>query len=660
MKNAYYYHKKLIIVFFVMFVCCVLGIFIYRAWQSSQQSQVPPEPGTREYTEAAQRAKNAAPAEEEVAMPAEQMHDNILATEDIAQDVHVPEGSLKNEAITLTSQQLKWKDRPEIVTMQEEFYVIALADVKSGPWQGATLLGVINGGYGADAYLALQKGNRIVIALKYLETEKDGYARYNARDSYDIGQRIVGIDGIVTVVKDIDVVQLRYEHVVRATYHNTPLILLRTYHRFEEVLDGMLAVARSDSMTFDEGAKRYLKRIDYVHPLYGQAWITDRSKLPQKNAELQEGADIFLLDGIYFRSSANTPIVYNLVPDVVSEDYIQKITGKEADLAFSNQGDILAITWNDGTRNTQRYMYRAGGCGMETFVTGSDSPLYTTVNQEELVAVGRADSGRTIYTFRSATHPLVREAFAAYESTKNDMWTQEQMQKTLGKRSLANAQELLDRKMMIVFKDVFDRWHVLKSTVLAPPVECGKPVIYLYPQEPTDVRVQVRPDGGFTVTDPVYPNGGWRVHAQPSGQLTDLRDGATYPYLFWEGNSSVPYVRPRRGWIVARDELDAFFERTLAAQGLNARERADFRDFWVTRMQRNPSPYFFVTYAPRTFIDRAAPLAITPRPDTVIRVLMDYVPLPSRDVMGDVAPLPLTAPQRTGFTVVEWGGRLKN
>lgn len=47
------------------------------------------------------------------------------------------------------------------------------------------------------------------------------------------------------------------------------------------------------------------------------------------------------------------------------------------------------------------------------------------------------------------------------------------------------------------------------------------------------------------------------------------------------------------------------------------------------------------------------PLNITPKPDTLIRIMMDYKSL---DTPIDVQPLSIPqAPARNGFTVVEWG-----
>lgn len=49
----------------------------------------------------------------------------------------------------------------------------------------------------------------------------------------------------------------------------------------------------------------------------------------------------------------------------------------------------------------------------------------------------------------------------------------------------------------------------------------------------------------------------------------------------------------------------------------------------------------------------SARLTITPTPDTLIRVFMAWSPL---DEAVEIAPQTLTAPTRSGFTAVEWGG----
>ena len=68
------------------------------------------------------------------------------------------------------------------------------------------------------------------------------------------------------------------------------------------------------------------------------------------------------------------------------------------------------------------------------------------------------------------------------------------------------------------------------------------------------------------------------------------------------------------------------------------------------------SPYYFVTFLCNREMNQIAPLIINPKPDTVIRVLMDFTPLTSPI---NVKEYEILTPQRNGFTVVEWGGVLR-
>ena len=69
----------------------------------------------------------------------------------------------------------------------------------------------------------------------------------------------------------------------------------------------------------------------------------------------------------------------------------------------------------------------------------------------------------------------------------------------------------------------------------------AKPVIYLYPKQSTDVSVTLGyPEEELTYTYPAYEDG-WRVHAEPDGRLTNLKDGSTHYYLFWEGDKKIDW-----------------------------------------------------------------------------------------------------------------------
>jgi hypothetical protein len=186
-----------------------------------------------------------------------------------------------------------------------------------------------------------------------------------------------------------------------------------------------------------------------------------------------------------------------------------------------------------------------------------------------------------------------------------------------------------------------------------PAVECGKPVIYLYPEKEMDVKVNVSPRGGIKESIPNY-NQGWSVKASPRSLIYNYADAVQYPYLFWEGYS-YQYVRSNQGFVVKNSELERMLPIYLAKLGLQNQEITDFTDFWIPEMRQTDKPYYFITFVPKKQFDAMAPLSVDPKPDTIIRVFMDYQGL---DKFVNVEAPRLSAPQRIGFTVVEWGGAL--
>lgn len=179
------------------------------------------------------------------------------------------------------------------------------------------------------------------------------------------------------------------------------------------------------------------------------------------------------------------------------------------------------------------------------------------------------------------------------------------------------------------------------------PFVAYKPVIYLYPEVETDVSVKLLLDGKLTCTYPSY-NTGWEVTASPDGTLTDDK-GQTYRYLYWEGETDVQWDMTA-GFCVKGEDTAAFLEDALAKLGLNRAEANEFIVYWLPMME--PNPYNLISFQTDVYTE-AARLEIDPAPDTVIRVFMawkasdSFLMLPEQE---------LTAPERIGFTVIEWGG----
>ena len=178
-----------------------------------------------------------------------------------------------------------------------------------------------------------------------------------------------------------------------------------------------------------------------------------------------------------------------------------------------------------------------------------------------------------------------------------------------------------------------------------------KPVIYLYPEEKTEVSVQLALNGKLTCTYPAYRNG-WQVTAMPDGTLTD-ENGLHYNYLYWEGETAAQYDFSK-GFCVRGEDTAAFLEDSLAKLGLTRREANEFIVYWLPLMQDNP--YNIISFQTDRYTE-AAKLEISPAPDTLIRIFMVW--MPSENYV-DMKPQQLSAPERIGFTVVEWGGTQKN
>lgn len=174
-----------------------------------------------------------------------------------------------------------------------------------------------------------------------------------------------------------------------------------------------------------------------------------------------------------------------------------------------------------------------------------------------------------------------------------------------------------------------------------------KPVIYLYPEAETEVSVKLDYNGKLTCTYPEYKNG-WTVTASPDGTLVGT-NGQIYNYLYWEGETNAQYDLSK-GFCVKGEDTAAFLEDALAKLGLTRREANEFIVYWLPQMQDNP--YNIISFQTDIYTD-SAKLLVDPAPDTLIRVFMAWR---AADEYSKPEEQELSAPERKGFTVIEWGG----
>lgn len=183
-----------------------------------------------------------------------------------------------------------------------------------------------------------------------------------------------------------------------------------------------------------------------------------------------------------------------------------------------------------------------------------------------------------------------------------------------------------------------------------------KPIIYLYPQEDTDITVNLQYSNNITVSYPKYnPNIGWHVLAKPDGNLIDLSTKKNLYSLYYESKSVIKPKIEKDGFVIKGSDASSFLEEKLAVLGLNEKESEEFIIYWLPKLEHNK--YNYIRFATIDEINNNMPLSINPNPHTLIRVLMTYKGL-NKPI--NVEEQKLDTPKRNGFVVVEWGGTMIN
>lgn len=300
------------------------------------------------------------------------------------------------------------------------------------------------------------------------------------------------------------------------------------------------------------------------------------------------------------------------------------------------------------------------------------------ISKFDLELVGKVRN-QSVYKLSDPNHALYKLAYENKTSFADQMpefW--DQVNEGVSKPSY---EEYVAINPLLFVKDYWDRWIGLGEYDLNLPGGCGKPVIYLYPPQPTSVEVRFINPVQLTTDVPKY-NNSWLVKAFPNGNLQDLQpkftqceeintnqkgleyaktacENNSYPYLFWAGNVTTQnYPIIDEGWIVKRGEVAGFLNSKLTKMGLNTSEKRDFMDYWVDEITKNDAPYYKISFLQTQDLNSLFPMVVTPQPDTIFRIFVDHQPLDSKP---SVLPQPqeLNILVRKGFTLVEWGG-LKN
>ncbi len=405
--------------------------------------------------------------------------------------------------------------------------------------------------------------------------------------------------------------------------------------------------ARNDAITINdfevpEKIKIPNSRFQLIKILsQGYTLITQRGEL-KKLFEYEKGKYVY-------RDKGNNCFIIK-APDGSVREYAIDIDFIDSTIdEFTGAVPIIPnFIWSGGEKNTSEFIFKSVGvCASRSCYYYGD---YIT-DMSQLEKIGVTSKGDPIFALKDTNikRDPVNEKnvfeemydlhYAGYDS------------QTGGEKKKFSFEEFLKRKPLVFWQDPFGDFMEFRNAEFIPMAECGKPVIYLYPEKEMDVRVEVAPNGGFTKTEPIYHKG-WFVKATPESNIYNYADKKMYPYLFWEGRA-LNYEISKKGFVVRESEVASFLNKKLTLLGLEEKEKADFMEFWLPRFQGYP--YYFVSFLPQEQFDALAPLSVFPHPQTVIRVFMDFRGLekPIKVVEPEIQ-----TPLRKGFTVVEWGGAL--
>ena len=179
------------------------------------------------------------------------------------------------------------------------------------------------------------------------------------------------------------------------------------------------------------------------------------------------------------------------------------------------------------------------------------------------------------------------------------------------------------------------------------PIVEYKPILYIYPTVDTNVNVKLADPSAIRVSYPIY-NDGWNVYAKTDGSL--YVNDKYYYALYWEENIEEENEF-NEGFYVTSDNAASFLEDKLSQAGLTDREINEFVMYWLPKLQDNGES--IVNFSFTEELQASNAIIVDPAPDSILRVRMHI-----KKVNGDPGIKEQEIPtfNRTGFTVVEWGG----
>lgn len=377
-----------------------------------------------------------------------------------------------------------------------------------------------------------------------------------------------------------------------------------------------------------------------------------------------------------------TKVIYEY-STVSSSSYAQGVTDSKkwgqswvsAEMTITQGVDYATTTATVHTLFPKYANYYQGGCGARGATLDS-------VKTGDLVQIDKLKTGENLYVFKDQQNSIVKDFYNYKLKREYDEYKQGHSWYLYSLESNTNDkvvppsfEDYIKKTPVIVMKDVLGRYILLGEYYYGLAGGCGKPVIYLYPPKDTLVSLSFKKKVNFSVQIPTYGNG-WKVLAHKDGTLSDISPEVTscesinterkgseyakdacvknnYPYIYWSGNTEGNYPTQKEGIIVAKQDVATTLEQKLTELSLNKKERDDMLSYWVPELLQKNSPYYRISFIQTKEMNSFIPMQITPKPDSLIRVFLDWEPLENK---REIKPQALMPTSRSGFTMVEWGG----
>ena len=324
-----------------------------------------------------------------------------------------------------------------------------------------------------------------------------------------------------------------------------------------------------------------------------------------------------------------------VLSSIDNSDYV-KFTKSETEYGLTiEESDLSVETYNENENNKPWFLDHQIPENAKYYVTGKLT----------LFRGFKATPENSIFKTLLEQYPdlrdkdlssLVGDSFECIFKTKDEL--KDFLTNGLSDKYISDGKLITDLEKLENIKT--DSWRPIDHTIVK------KPAIYLYPTADSTVTVSIDPNGKITKTIPDY-NGKWIVSVTKNGKIDKK-----YDYLFYETDLNESFT-PTEGWIVGYNDLSLFFDKFLPVLGLNKKEAAQFKEYWLRELKR--ANYYLISPVSKEFIENNLKLDVTPTPETVIRVILYFEPL---DNPINIKTPVLVQPKRNGFTLVEWGGIL--